>query len=66
MRCILSLVTLGTVLLLSDPSWAAVASLTAEQKSQMERIDRVLITVLALSDKAATWAGPLVDVVATA
>ena len=31
----------------------------------MERIDRVLITVLALSDKAMWDAGPLVDVVAT-
>ena len=64
MRCILSLVILGVLLLFGDPSWARREALTAEQKSQMEHIDRVLITVLALSDKGAIEAGPLVEVVA--
>ncbi|MGC3975530.1 MAG: hypothetical protein QM771_14280 [Nitrospira sp.] len=64
MRCILSLVILGVLLLFNDPSWARREALTAEQKSQMERIDRVLITVLALSDKGAVDAGPLVEVAA--
>lgn len=62
MRCILSLVILGVLLLFGDPSWARREALTAEQKSQMERIDRVLITVLALSDKGVVDAGPLVEV----
>ena len=65
MRCILSLVILGVLLLLGDPSWARREALTAEQKSQMERIDRVLITVIALSDKGAIDAGPLIEVAAT-
>jgi len=64
MRCILSLVILGVLLLFGDPSWARREAMTAEQKSQMEHIDRVLITVLALSDKGAVDAGPLVEVVA--
>ena len=62
MRWMLSLVILGILLLLGDPSWARREALTAEQKSQMERIDRVLITVLALSDKGAIEAGPLAEV----
>ena len=65
MRCLLSFVTLGLLLVLSDPSWARRESLTVEQKNQLEHIDRVLITVLALSDKGNIDAGPLADVVAT-
>lgn len=65
MRCILSLVILGVLLLFGDPSWARREALTADQKSQMERIDRVLITVIALSDKGAIDAGPLIEVAAT-
>lgn len=64
MRCMLSVVILGVLLLFGDSSWARREALTAEQKSQMEKIDRVLITVLALSDKGAVDAGPLVEVVA--
>ncbi|MCW5798448.1 MAG: HEAT repeat domain-containing protein [Nitrospira sp.] len=64
MRCIPSLVILGVLLLFNDPSWARREALTAEQKSQMERIDRVLITVLALSDKGAVDSGSLVEVAA--
>lgn len=65
MRCIVSLVILGVLLLCGDPSWARREALTAEQKSQLERIDRVLITVIALSDKGAIEAGPLVEVAAS-
>ncbi len=63
MRCILSLLILGALLLLNDTSWARRDALTAEQKSHMERIDRVLITVLALSDKGNIDTGSLVEVV---
>ena len=49
---------------MGDISWARRDALTAEQKNQLERIDRVLIDVLALSDKGPVDAGPLVEVVA--
>ena len=65
MRCILSLITLGALVLLGDQSWARRDALTAEQKSQLERIDRVLVDVIALSDKGILDAKPLVDVVVT-
>jgi HEAT repeat protein len=65
MRCILSLITLGALVLLGDQSWARRDALTAEQKSQLERIDRVLVDVIALSDKGSLDAKPLVDVVVT-
>ena len=65
MRCILSLIILGTLVLLGDQSWARRDALTAEQKSQLERIDRVLVDVIVLSDKGSLDAKPLVDVVVT-
>lgn len=65
MRCILSLITLGALVLLGDQSWARRDALTAEQKSQLERIDRVLVDVIVLSDKGSLDAKPLVDVVVT-
>ena len=64
MRRIVALTILATLFLASDVSWARRDALTAEQKNQLERINRVLIEVLALSDKGAVDAGPLVEVVA--
>jgi hypothetical protein len=58
MRCILSLITLGALVLLGDQSWARRDALTAEQKSQLERIDRVLVDVIVLSDKGSLDAKP--------
>jgi hypothetical protein len=63
MRRIVVLMTVGALFLLGDTSWARRDSLTTEQKSQMERIDRVLIDVLALSDQGPLDARPLVEVV---
>ena len=64
MRRIVTLMALGALFFVSDLSWARRDALTVEQKNQLERIDRVLIEVLALSDKGAVDAGPLVEVVA--
>lgn len=64
MKRIVSLMTVLALLLLGDASWARRDTLTVEQKKQLERIDRVLIDVLALSDKGAVDAGPLAEVVA--
>ena len=64
MKRIVALMTVGTLMLLGDASWARREALTSEQKSQMERIDRVLIDVLALSDQGPLDARPLVEVVA--
>lgn len=63
MRRIVALMTVGTLFFLGDASWARRDSLTNEQKSQMERIDRVLIDVIALSDQGPLDARPLADVV---
>ncbi len=64
MRRIVTLMTVGTLFLSGDESWARRDSFTVEQKTQMERIDKVLVDVLALSDKGPVDAGPLVEVVA--
>lgn len=63
MQRLVSLLTIGTLLLLGDPSWARRDTLTVEQKQQLERIDRVLIDVFTLSDKGPVDAGPLTEVV---
>jgi hypothetical protein len=65
MRRIVALMTIGILFFLGDASWARRDSLTNEQKSQMERIDRVLIDVLALSDQGPVDASPLLEVVVT-
>ena len=64
MKLIVALMTVGPLLLLSDASWARREALTNDQKTQMERIDRVLIDVLALSDQGPVDARPLAEVVA--
>jgi hypothetical protein len=63
MKYVFSLMILGTLFLLGDTSWARREALTVDQKNQLERIDRVLIDVLALSDKGPIDAGPLLQVV---
>ncbi|HVG02593.1 MAG TPA: HEAT repeat domain-containing protein, partial [Nitrospira sp.] len=64
MKFIIVLMAVGSLVLLGDASWARREALTNEQKTQMERIDRVLIDVLALSDQGPVDARPLVEVVA--
>jgi hypothetical protein len=64
MKWVIALVTVGALFFPGDASWARRDSLTNEQKSQMERIDRVSIDVLALSDQGPIDARPLAEVVA--
>jgi hypothetical protein len=51
------------VLLLASDSWARQESFTLEQKAQLEKVDRVLVEVIALSDKGPTDPAALNDVV---
>jgi hypothetical protein len=51
------------VLLAAQPAFARQESLTPEQKSKLQNINRVLIDVIALSDKGPIDAKPLADVV---
>ncbi len=64
MKPIVTLMTVAALFLMSDVSWARRDALTVEQKAQMERIDRVLIDVLALSNNGSIDAGPLLEVAA--
>lgn len=64
MKWVIALMTVGALFFPGDASWARRDSLTNEQKSQMERIDRVSIDVLALSDQGPIDARPLAEVVA--
>lgn len=59
----LALWSLVLVLLLASNGWARQESLTAEEKHKLEKIDRVLVEVIALSDKGPTDAGAFTDVV---
>jgi hypothetical protein len=59
----LALSSLVLFVLLVSNSWARQESLTAEEKQKLEKIDRVLVEVIAISDKGSTDAGPLTDVV---
>jgi hypothetical protein len=51
------------VLLLASDSWARQESFTPEQKAQLEKVDRVLVEVIALSDKGPIDPAALNDVV---
>src|SRR5262245_31844285 len=51
------------VLLLASNGWARQESLTAEEKQKLEKIDRVLVEVIALSDKGPADAAPFIEVV---
>ena len=59
----LALSGLALLVLLVSPSWARQESLTPEEKQKLEKIDKVLIEVIALSDKGSTDAGPFREVV---
>ena len=59
----LALSSLVLLVLLVSNSWARQESLTAEEKQKLEKIDRVLVEVIAISDKGSTDAGPLAAVV---
>jgi hypothetical protein len=50
-------------LLLASDSWARQESFTPEQKAQLEKVDRVLVEVIALSDKGPIDPAALNDVV---
>ena len=54
---------LALLVLLVSPSWARQESLTPEEKQKLEKIDKVLIEVIVLSDKGTTDAGPFREVV---
>jgi len=51
------------VILLAATSWARRESFTSEQKAELEKVDRVLVEVIALSDKGSIDPGALSDVV---
>ncbi len=53
------------VILLASDSWARQESYTPEQKAKLEKIDRVLVEVIALSDKGPIDPAALNDVVIT-
>lgn len=59
----LALSALALLVLLISPSWARQESLTPEEKQKLEKVDKVLVDVIALSDKASTDSGPFRDVV---
>ncbi|HEX6531339.1 MAG TPA: HEAT repeat domain-containing protein, partial [Nitrospira sp.] len=59
----LALSALVLLVLLVSPSWARQESLTPEEKQKLEKVDKVLIDVIALSDKESTDAGPFREVV---
>jgi len=58
-----ALSSLVLLVLLVSTSWARQESLTPEEKQKLEKIDRVLAEVIAITDKGSTDAGPLSDVV---
>ena len=59
----LALSSVVLLALLVSTTWARQESLTAEEKQKLEKIDRVLVEVIALSDKGPTDVGPFTDVV---
>ena len=59
----LALSVLALLVLLVSPGWARQESLTPDEKQKLEKIDKVLVDVIALSDKESTDAGPFQEVV---
>ncbi|HEV2172662.1 MAG TPA: HEAT repeat domain-containing protein, partial [Nitrospira sp.] len=59
----LALWNMVLITLLATNGWARQESLTAEEKHKLEQIDRVLVEVIALSDKRPGDAGAFTDVV---
>ena len=59
----LALWSMMLVLLLASNGWGRQESLTAEEKQKLEKIDRVLVEVIALSDKGPADPAPFIEVV---
>lgn len=59
----LVLSSLALLVVLVSPAWARQESLTPEEKQKLEKIDRVLVEVIALSDKGSVDAAPFEGVV---
>jgi hypothetical protein len=59
----LALSSLALIVLLVCPAAARQESLTPEEKHKLEKIDRVLVEVIALSDKGSADPAPFIDVV---
>jgi hypothetical protein len=59
----LTLSSLALLILLVSPGWARQESMTPEEKQKLEKIDRVLVEVVALSDKGSADAAPFREVV---
>ncbi len=58
--CLLSLVC--AFILLPSPSWAYRDYFTADQKAQLAKVQTVLVDAIALTDKGAVDAGPIVEI----
>lgn len=59
----LALSSLALLILLVSPGWARQESMTPEEKQKLEKIDRVLVETVALSDKGSADAAPFREVV---
>lgn len=57
-----SFVLFSTLLVLAGPAWAYRDYFTAEQKSQLAKIQNVLVEVIALTDKGSVDAKPIAEV----
>ena len=58
-----TLSSLALLVLLVSPGWARQESMTPEEKQKLEKIDRVLVETVALSDKGSADAAPFREVV---
>lgn len=59
----LTMWSIALVILLASDSWARQESFTIEQKAKLDKVDRVLVEAIALSDKGPIDPGALNDVV---
>ena len=59
----LALLVVLLVIFSVPPAWARQESLTPEEKQKLEKIDRVLVEVIALSDKGSADPAPFLDVI---
>ena len=59
----LALSSLALLVLLVSPGWARQESMTPEEKQKLEKLDRVLVETVALSDKGSADAAPFREVV---
>ncbi|MGQ0811957.1 MAG: HEAT repeat domain-containing protein [Nitrospiraceae bacterium] len=63
MRKSTSLVVLLVMTLMGTPSWGRRETLTPDQKAILEKADKALVEVIAITDKGAADAAPLAEVV---